>query len=64
MAQNHHGFCETHFQNYYVKGIERPHISHGANPNAGKHDKNHDKKEVKEKAADTTKAPSAEEKVA
>jgi hypothetical protein len=26
MARNRHGFCEEHFQNYYVKGMEQTKI--------------------------------------
>ena len=25
MAMNRHGFCEEHFQNFYVKGLEQTH---------------------------------------
>ncbi len=44
MAQNRHGFCEAHFQSYYVKGVERPHVSHAGNPHAGHAEKSHGEK--------------------
>jgi hypothetical protein len=25
MAQSRHGFCEEHYQNFYVKGMEQTH---------------------------------------
>jgi hypothetical protein len=35
MALNRHGFCEEHFQNYYVKGLE---VAHAPKPEAPKKD--------------------------
>ena len=32
MAMNRHGYCEEHFQAYYVKGVEVPHAAPAEKP--------------------------------
>ncbi len=32
MAMNRHGYCEEHFQNYYVKGVEQAKVAAPAKP--------------------------------
>jgi hypothetical protein len=34
MAKNRHGFCEDHFQNYYVKGLAQAKVPAAAKPAA------------------------------